>query len=147
MVPQEPGRLKMKHLIGSLQQKGPAMSFQIHALPSEPFVPLFGLTDEQLAAQNACRVQVTETPGTPCRISLEDAKVGETVILLNYAHQTAASPYAASHAIFVRVGARQAKPSIGQVPISLSSRLISVRWFGADHMMMMDADVVDGVDL
>ncbi|MGB0799278.1 MAG: DUF1203 domain-containing protein, partial [Planktomarina sp.] len=76
------------------------MSFQIDALPAIDFAPLFKLSDDELAARNAVRMTVTEYPGTPCRISLEDAQIGEDVILLNHAHLLAASPYAATHAIF-----------------------------------------------
>ncbi|MGB1234919.1 MAG: DUF1203 domain-containing protein [Planktomarina sp.] len=122
------------------------MSFQIHALPAIDFAPLFKLSDDELAARNAVRMTVTEYPGTPCRISLEDAQIGEDVILLNHAHLLAASPYAATHAIFVRDGVPQATPEAGAVPVSLSSRLLSVRWFDTNDMMVA-ADVVDGVDL
>jgi hypothetical protein len=84
------------------------MSFQIHALPVETFKPLFGMSEQELARINAARIVVDEKPGYPCRVSLADAEVGETVILLNHEHQPAESPYRASHAIFVREHAGQA---------------------------------------
>ena len=122
------------------------MAFQIHALPAEPFNELFQMSDSDLCARNARRVTVTAKPGTPCRVSLADAEVGETVILVHYEHQTAASPYRAGHAIFVREGVQQAHSAIGEVPEVLRSRLISLRQFD-DEGMMIDADVFEGKGL
>ncbi|MCU9848953.1 DUF1203 domain-containing protein [Defluviimonas sp. WL0024] len=122
------------------------MNFQIHSLPAGDFSPLFNLTDEELAARNACRMIVKTKPGTPCRVSMEDAEVGETVILLNYAHLPEASPFRATHAIYVRENAVQAELAVNEVPQMLRSRLISLRMFDENHMMI-DADVVAGEDL
>lgn len=122
------------------------MTFQIHSLPKEEFSFLFNLSDEELANQNARREIVTSSPGTPCRVSMADAEVGETVILLNYDHQPAESPYKSSHAIFVRENAEQAELESNYVPEVLARRLISVRLFNAEHMMI-DANVVEGKHL
>ena len=122
------------------------MSFQIHALAAEPFAKYFSYTNEQLAACGAQLHTVTESPGTPCRVSLADAQVGETVVLLNYEHQPYNTPYRATHAIFVRQGGGQAMPATNDVPDVLSSRLLSIRGFDETHNMRV-ADVVDGVEL
>jgi hypothetical protein len=122
------------------------MTFQIHALPRSGFEPLFAMTDAELAARGARRMTVTERPGFPCRVSLEDAEPGESVLLVNYEHQPNPTPYRSSHAIFVREGARQAFPEPGELPDVLARRLISARAFDASHDMR-DADVVEGRDL
>lgn len=119
------------------------MSFQIHALPYTDFENLFALSDDDLNAQGIRRMTVEQSPGTPCRVSMTDAQVGERVILLNYEHQPETSPYKASHAIFVREGAEQATLGIGEVPDVIRSRLMSMRLFNDEHMMI-DADVVEG---
>ena len=119
------------------------MSFQIHALPETLFGTLFDLSDEELARHSARRAVVEAKPGTPCRVSLADAEIGETVILLNYAHQPHATPYRSTHAIFVREGAKRAHPRPGEVPDALGIRLLSVRAFDGAHDMIT-ADVVDG---
>lgn len=119
------------------------MSFRISALPTARFKPLFALSDEELATRGAMRRIVDKCPGFPCRVSLVDAQVGEVVLLTNYEHQTASSPYRASHAIFVRENAREARPQVDEVPQVLRSRLLSVRGFD-EKGMMIDADVVDG---
>ena len=122
------------------------MTFQIHALPSAPFAPLFALTDEELAARGALRRLADRRPGFPCRVSLRDAEPGETVLLLHYEHQPARSPFRASHAIYVREGAVPAQPEPGEVPEMLRSRLLSVRAFD-DGGMLVDADVAPGTEL
>lgn len=119
------------------------MSFQIHALSSAPFAPLFAMSDDELRSLRATRMAVDAKPGYPCRVSLADAEIGETVILVNFEHQPANSPYRASHAIFVREHAGQAFPAAGSVPWALASRLISVRAFDDKHFLV-NADVVDG---
>ena len=119
------------------------MSFQIHALSSAPFAPLFAMSDDELRNLRATRMTVDAKPGHPCRVSLADAEIGETVILVNFEHQPADSPYRASHAIFVREHAGQAFPAAGSVPWALASRLISVRAFDDKHFLV-NADVVDG---
>jgi Protein of unknown function (DUF1203) len=119
------------------------MNFQINALPEAEFTHLFEMTDSELAERLACRQVVSSKPGTPCRVSMADAEIGETVILLNYSHQPGQSPYQATHAIFVREGAKQANIAVNEVPEVIRRRLISVRLFDQNHMMV-DALVVPG---
>ena len=122
------------------------MTFQIEALRPEDFAAFFKMSDAELARNNARKMVVTVSPGTPCRVSLADAEVGETVVLVNYEHQPANSPYRSRHAIFVRQGVQQAHPAVDEVPKVLLSRLISLRLFDHDDMMV-DADVVPGTEL
>ena len=119
------------------------MSFQIHALPSSQFKPLFAMSDSELEKVNACRVIADAKPGYPCRVSLADAQVGETLILLNFEHQPGDSPFQASHAIYVRENAEQVFPVVGEIPEDLKLRLTSIRAFNDKHHII-DADVIDG---
>ena len=119
------------------------MSFQITALPREIFEPFFKMSNADLVVHGARRIVVSESPGSPCRVSLADAAVGESVLLVNYCHQTADTPYRATHAIFVREDAHEVRPEVGEVPAVISTRLISARVFDAEHMMI-DAEVVEG---
>lgn len=119
------------------------MTFQIHALPAKDFASLFAMSDQELSARNACRMTVDSAPGYPCRISLRDADPGKTVILANYQHQPADSPYRSSHAIYVTEGATQAAPESGDVPEMIRSRLISLRLFN-DRDMIVDGRVLQG---
>jgi hypothetical protein len=122
------------------------MSFRISGLPLAPFVPLFSRSEQELAARNIVRTIADRKPGFPCRVSLRDAEPGERLLLLNYEHQPAGSPYRASHAIYVREGATEAHPGPDEVPEVIRSRLLSVRAFDAQGMML-DADVVQGSDV
>ena len=120
--------------------------FSIRGIDPAPFVPLYGLSDSALREHRALRMMVDASPGFPCRVSLEDAAVGETVLLLNYEHQPVDTPYRARHAIFVREGEAQAAHYADRVPKQLAIRLLSLRAFDAAGMMR-DADVVEGSDL
>ena len=122
------------------------MAFQISPLPEGEFAHLYTLTDTELEEQGAVRMQADTRPGFPCRVSLEDAGIGEDVILVNYEHLPVATPYRSSHAIFVRENAVQAEPFIDEVPESLRIRLLSIRAFD-DAGMLRDADVVHGREL
>ena len=122
------------------------MNFRISALPREPFAPLFGLDDAELRARGARRYVADRRPGFPCRVSLMDAAPGERVVLVPFTHQDADSPYRASGPIFIREDARQATPGVNEVPELLRPRLLSVRAYDA-NALMLDADVVDGREL
>jgi hypothetical protein len=66
--------------------------FQIHPLPAAEFRPLYGLSDDELAART---VEVHISDGAfPCRVSLADAAEGTRVLLLNYEHQPGEIPRA-----------------------------------------------------
>ena len=119
------------------------MSFRISGLDPAPFRHLYGLSAAALAAHGVERVAVDASPGFPDRIELRDAEPGQSVLLLNFVHQPADTPYRASHAIFVREGAEARCTMIDAVPDVLRVRLISLRAFDADHRMVA-ADVCDG---
>lgn len=122
------------------------MSFVVSALPAEPFSPLFALSDEALSARGAIRRKVDAKPGFPCRVSLEDAEPGETVLLLNYEHQPADTPFRASHAIYVREGQAAAELATGEIPGLFRHRMMSLRAFSAQGMMLA-AEVSPGAEL
>jgi hypothetical protein len=123
------------------------MSFRISSLPVEPFAPLFGLSDEALLKHGARRAVADSKPGFPCRVTLADAEPGESLILLNYQHLTEeSSPYRAKGPIFVRESAKGGATLVDEVPDYLARRILSVRAYDKDGMMI-DADVVDGKEL
>jgi hypothetical protein len=119
------------------------MTFRITALDPAPFAPLFELSDAELAARGARRVVADASPGFPCRVSLADAEAGETLILVNHTHLDGNTPYAGAHAIFIRADVERAHPAPGEVPLVLRRRLLSVRGYDADRMMIA-AEVIEG---
>ena len=86
------------------------------------------------------------TPGFPCRVSLVDAEPGEEVLLVPFTHHDVASPYRASGPIFVRVNAATARPEVNEVPAMIRSRLLSIRAYDAEAMMVA-SEVAEGRDL
>jgi hypothetical protein len=121
-------------------------SFQLIALASELFSPLFTQSDEELKIIGARRVVVDEKPGFPCRVSLADAEIGETVLLVPFTHHDASSPYRASGPIYIRSGVTTATPAVGEVPVMFRHRQLSIRAYD-DAAMMVDAVVVKGTEL
>lgn len=121
-------------------------AFRFRALAAEPFAALFDYSDAQLQTINARRMKVDAHPGFPCRVSLRDAVVGETVLLLPYAHHNVASPYRAAGPIFVRQHAHTAHPAVGEIPALLRERLLSIRAYD-DDAMMVAAECNHGRDL
>lgn len=117
--------------------------FRISALPYALFADLFALDEATLAARRARRVVADRSPGFPCRVSLEDAAPGETLILAHHVHQNADTPFHASHAVYVRESAAQAKPDAGELPALFRSRTLSLRGFDAEGMMCA-ADLAEG---
>lgn len=122
------------------------MTFRITGLSSVPFRHLYGLSDEALAEHGAIRYVANESPGFPDRIELRDAKVGERLLLVNFEHQSAQTPYRSGHAVFVLEGAEETYNRVGEVPDVLARRLLSLRGF-SDGGMLVYADVVEGKGL
>lgn len=119
------------------------MSFRIVGLDPAPFAHLYGLPDAQLLAHRARRITVGASPGVPDRASLRDLPIGATALLVNHVHQPAETPFRASHAVYIEEGATTARVVEARVPRVLRSRLLSLRAFDRDGMLV-DADVVDG---
>ena len=122
------------------------MSFRVIGLDPAPFRHLYGMSEEELAARGVRRCIADSKPGFPDRVELRDAEPGERLLLLNFVHQPAATPFRASHAIFVREGAEKAFDQVDAIPEPMRVRPISLRAFDRNHDMR-DADLVDGREL
>jgi len=117
--------------------------FRLVALDPAPFEVLFALSDEALRARGIQRRHATADFGFPCRVSLADAAMGEELLLLPWRHHAVDSPYQASGPIYVRRGARRAEPAPGEVPGYVTRRLMSLRAYDRDALMV-GAEVVEG---
>jgi len=117
--------------------------FQFVALPLERFTHLFTMDEAELASVGARRMTVDENPGYPCRVSLMDAPIGETVILTPFQHHEVTSPYQSPGPIFVREAAQTAKPEVNEIPVMFHHRLLSVRAYNKAALMKA-ARVVEG---
>lgn len=119
------------------------MDFLVSGLDPAPFLHLYGLSDEELRARGAERCVAHDRPGYPDRVELRDAEPGERLLLLNYLHQPADTPYRASHAIYVLEGALRPCRVVNAVPEVMRIRPLSMRAFDAGGNMV-DADLTDG---
>jgi hypothetical protein len=111
------------------------MAYRISGLAPADFEGLFGLSDEALSERHAVRMTADKTPGFPCRITLEDAEPGEAMILVNHVSLDAPTPFRASHAVFVREGAREAPTYVDQLPPVMTNRMLGLRGFDAGGML------------
>ena len=121
------------------------MDYIVEGLPLEPFQPLFGMPGDELREHGVSR-DVADGPGYPCRVTLEDAVPGESLLLLNWRHLDADTPYRSDGPIFVRESARASARVRNAIPQQQRIRLLSVRAYDA-HGWMRDAEVVEGAGL
>ncbi|HEV2598653.1 DUF1203 domain-containing protein [Sphingopyxis sp.] len=110
------------------------MTYSIQGLSPERFAPLFALDDAELAANNARRVTATADRGFPCRISLEDAKAGEELILLHHTSHDVETPYRSAYAIYVRPRVEAASYR-DELPPVFEGRPLALRAFDAGGML------------
>jgi hypothetical protein len=139
------------------------MTYRISGLEPSQFAHLFGLSDEELSRHGAVRMFANGQPTFPCRVQLDDAQAGEPLLLVNHVSHDGNNPYRASHAIFVSETAPEALAYADEIPPALDRRILSLRAFDRDGMMvdaalaqpgeadpvirrMLDNDAVDHVD-
>lgn len=112
------------------------MTFAINGLAREEFADLFALSDEALAERGVIRKTADKNPGYPCRITLEDAEPGETLLLLNYESHKGKTPYRSSYAILVRENAMTPARYVDELPPVMRRRPIALRIFDKDGMLI-----------
>ena len=61
---------------------------------------------------------------------------GQSVLLVNFEHHTATTPYRSNYAIYVNEAATQARQLEGELPPVLRGRPIALRAFDADGMLV-----------
>ncbi len=120
------------------------MSYRIIGLDRETFAGFFDMDDAALAEQGAVRVTAGADKGWPCRISLEDAKAGEDLILLNHVSHDVATPYRSKYAIYVRSDARQRAEYVDETPPVFEGRPMALRAFDANGMLRNAALALPG---
>lgn len=120
------------------------MSYRIIGLNREPFAGLFDMDEAELAANGALRVTAAADKGWPCRISLEDAKAGDVLILLNHVSHDVATPFRSAYAIYLRENAGEAAEYLNETPPVFEGRPIAFRAFDVDGMLRNAALALPG---
>lgn len=121
-------------------------NFKIKSLNHEEFLGFFDLTNHELEKIGAIKMTVDKFPGFPCRISLEDAEIGEEVLLLPYKHHKTNSPYQSSGPIFIRKRANTPIFENNEIPTIFNHRLLSLRSYD-ENGIMKQAIVIEGSSL
>ncbi len=111
------------------------MTYRIVGLARKEFEHFFAMDVAELAKHNAVRVTATADKGFPCRVSLDDAKAGEELILLNYFSHDVATPYRSAYAIYVRENAEDIGAIVDSTPPVFEGRPIALRAFDVDGML------------
>jgi len=117
--------------------------FIISGIKQNEVKHLFNLNEKELQARGISKIKVDEKPGFPCRISLEDANIGEEILAFNYEHHKANSPYRSSGPVFVRFGVEEAKLKKNEIPKMLEHRYLSLRAYD-NGRIMIDATTIEG---
>ena len=118
------------------------MDYTIEGIDPGRFAPLFSASSEELTKLNA-RILLADDDNYPCRVSLREATRGDTLLLVNYQHQSAPSPYQSAHAVFVARGSQRRGTFRNEIPPILLARTLSIRAFDSNHMIIA-ADIVEG---
>jgi hypothetical protein len=122
------------------------MNYRISGLPIEDFSDVLNASDDALRARGVVIQTATEADAFPCRITLEDATVGDEMLLLNYDHLIAHSPYASSGPIYIRRNATQTNVVENRIPAQQQRRLLSIRAYDRRDFII-DAEVAPGSEL
>lgn len=112
------------------------MTYRFTGLDPARFAHLAGRSDVDLAADGALRMVADAPTGFPCRVTLDDAPEGQRMLLVNHVSHEVNNPYRASHAIFVSEGASTPASYVDAIPPALDRRILSLRAFGTDGLMV-----------
>jgi hypothetical protein len=112
-------------------------SFRVSGISAEVLNEFRRLSDDELRQRNVFRYIADKKPGYPCRVSLVDAEIGESLLLLNFGHLIAATPYRSVGPIYVRELAHETYVRVDEIPEVLRApgRMLSVRAYDRNDML------------
>lgn len=111
------------------------MTYRIDGLGREAYAGLVGLGDQQLARRGARRVTADAKPGFPCRVTLEDAEPGESLILFNFVSHDVPNPFRSAYAVYVRERAGEPACYVDEPPPVFRGRALGLRGFDGEGML------------
>ena len=106
------------------------MAYRIKGLDPAAFAD-----PETLLAAGAIRVRADRKPGFPCRVTLDDAEPGESLLLLNHVSHDVATPFRSAYAVYVRESALAASEYVDTTPAFFGHRTLGLRGFDANGML------------
>lgn len=120
------------------------MTYRVTGLDPATFSPFFEMNDDELDRNNARRVVAGADKGWPCRVTLEDATAGESLILLHHVSHDVATPYRSAYAIYVREAGREPADFVDQTPPVFEGRPMAFRAFDEAGMLLNAALALPG---
>jgi Protein of unknown function (DUF1203) len=120
--------------------------FRISGIPANVIEQFRQLPDEELKKRGVVRYIADTKPGFPCRVTLQDAEVGEPVLLLNFEHLPGLTPYRSIGPIFVRESVTETYSVENELPEVVRERLLAVRAYDRSDMMI-EAEITEGAEL
>lgn len=111
------------------------MAYRIDGLRPEDLSDLLGPAEPELAGRGARRVIADSKPGYPCRVTLEDAEPGETLILFNHVSHDVPTPFRSAYAIYVRECAVSPACYVDEPPPVFEGRALGLRGFDSEGML------------
>ncbi|HEX9946503.1 MAG TPA: DUF1203 domain-containing protein [Allosphingosinicella sp.] len=111
------------------------MTYRIEGLEREAYAYLLRLGDDDLAGLSARRVTADRKPGFPCRVTLEDAEPGESLILFNHVSHDVPTPFRSAYAIYVRETALEPAVHANSTPPVFEGRALGLRGFDREGML------------
>jgi hypothetical protein len=115
----------------------------VRALDDSLFKEFFVKSESELNKHNAKLIIADTSPGFPCRVSLEDAQIGDTMLAIHYCHHNVESAYKSSGPIFIRKNALEKATHINTVPEMFKIRPQSIRAYDLTNEMV-DAKISNG---
>lgn len=123
------------------------MTYRIRGLDPAQFAAHLAMNAGELAEALSQRVTAGEAGRYPCRVTLEDARPGEQLLLTHFTNHAVDTPYRNAFAIYVRAGASAAAEFVDDLPPVLRGRPIALRGYTSDgalhHAALALADDVD----
>jgi Protein of unknown function (DUF1203) len=111
------------------------MTYRIEGLPGEAYRHWLRMSEDELEARHARRVRADSKPGFPCRVTLEDAEPGESLILFNHVSHDVPTPFRSAYAIYVREAAAGRACYKDETPPVFEGRALGLRGFDSDGML------------
>ncbi|MET1111688.1 MAG: DUF1203 domain-containing protein [Allosphingosinicella sp.] len=111
------------------------MTYRIEGLERGAYAGLLGLNEDDLAGRGALRVMADSKPGFPCRVTLEDAEPGESLILFNHVSHDVPTPFRSAYAIYVREKAGTPARFVDQPAPVFAGRALGLRGFDSEGML------------
>ncbi len=111
------------------------MTYRIEGLPRDAYAALLGLGQDLLMERGARRVMADSKPGFPCRVTLEDADPGESLILFNHVSHDVPTPFRSAYAVYVRETADRPARYVDETPPVFEGRALGLRGFDGEGML------------